>query len=254
MAKSMIGVQLYTLREFLKTPLEIAKTLKKVKTIGYGAVQLSGLGPIETSELKRILNSEGLEVAATHESYERMRQETQKIIDEHIMLGCKYTALGSIPESSRTAQGYFKFAKEASEVAHRLAEGGLSFSYHNHSFELEKYGERTGLEILFEESDPTVFNFEIDTYWIQHGGGDPAAWIRRSKGRIPLVHFKDMTVLNRQPIMAEVGEGNLNWPEICHACFQAGVKWFLVEQDICQREPFESLAISLENMRGMGLE
>ncbi|MBN2088647.1 sugar phosphate isomerase/epimerase [candidate division KSB1 bacterium] len=254
MAKSMIGIQLYTLREFLKTPLEIARTLKKVKSIGYDAVQLSGLGPIETPELKTILDGEGLEVAATHESYERMRQETRKIIDEHTLLGCRYTALSSIPESYRTAQGYFEFAKDASEVAHRLAEGGISFSYHNHSFELEKYGKRTGLEILYEESDPTVFNFEIDTYWIQHGGGSPVAWIRQCKGRIPLVHFKDMTILNRQPVMAEVGEGNLNWPEICRVCFQSGVKWFLVEQDICQRDPFESLVISLENMHRMGLE
>lgn len=254
MTKSMIGVQLYTLHEFLKTPSEIAKTLKRVKTIGYEAVQLCGLGPIETHELKQILNGEGLEVAATHESYEKMSQETQKVIEEHAILGCKYTALDSIPESYRTEQGYFQFAKEASEVAHRLAEGGIRFSYHNHSFELEKYGKRTGLEILFEESDPTVFNFEIDTYWIQHGGGDPADWIRRSKGRIPLVHFKDMTVLNRQPIMTEVGEGNLNWPEICRMCFQSGVRWFLVEHDICQRDPFESLTISLENMHQMGFE
>ena len=99
---------------------------------------------------------------------------------------------------------------------------------------------------------------ELDTYWVQHGGADPAAWIRRLKGRMPVVHLKDMTVSaegwNVKQLMAEVGEGNLNWPAILDACHAAGVRWYAVEQDICPRDPFESLKISYENLRKMGLE
>jgi sugar phosphate isomerase/epimerase len=53
--------------------------------------------------------------------------------------------------------------------------------------------------------------------------------------------------------MAEVGVGNLNWPEILKACREAGVKWYLVEQDECYRDPFDSLETSLKNLREMGL-
>jgi sugar phosphate isomerase/epimerase len=95
---------------------------------------------------------------------------------------------------------------------------------------------------------------EIDTYWITHGGGDPAQWIGRCAGRIPCVHFKDMGVgPDRQPRMAEVGEGNLNWPAILIACREADVRWYIVEQDKCYRDPFDSLALSLGNLRQMGL-
>jgi sugar phosphate isomerase/epimerase len=94
---------------------------------------------------------------------------------------------------------------------------------------------------------------EIDTYWITHGGGDPAAWINNCKGRIPCVHLKDMGIkLDRTQFMAEVGEGNLNWPAILTACKDAGAEHLLVEQDICYRDPFESLAISLKNLKEMG--
>jgi hypothetical protein len=31
------------------------------------------------------------------------------------------------------------------------------------------------------------------------------------------------------------------------------VVWYLVEQDVCRRDPFESLAISLRNLKAMGL-
>lgn len=253
MAHSVIAAQMYTLREFTRTPADIAATMKKVREIGYEAVQLSALGPIETAELKRILDGEGLKVCATHADYETLRDETEAVVEEHRLLDCQYVAIGGLPKEYRTADGYPRFAREASEVARRLAEHGLTFGYHNHSFELEKFGGRTGLAILYEDSDPEVFTAEIDTYWIQHGGGDPAAWIRKVAGRSPLVHLKDMGVSGGKPVMAEVGEGNLNWPAILDACREAGVVWYIVEQDTCQRSPFESLKISLENLRGMGL-
>lgn len=254
MPESSLAAQLYTLREFIKTPAEIATTMKKVKRIGYNAVQLSALGPIEPEELKKIVDGEGLTICATHTSYERLRDEPEAVIDEHRLWDCKHTAIGGLPKEYHYAEGYVKFAKEASEVAKNLAKSGLTFSYHNHSFELEKFNGRTGLEILYEESDPRFFNGEIDTYWIQHGGGDPTAWIRKLKGRIPLVHLKDMTMLGGKQEMAEVGEGNLNWRAILDACKEAEVVWYIVEQDTCQRDPFESLSISLRNLKAMGIK
>lgn len=244
-----IAAQLYTIRDFTKTPRDIAASLKKIKQLGYGAVQLSALGPIEPEELKRILDGEGLIVCVTHTPYERICNEMDKVIYEHHLWGAKYIAIGSMPSEYRNAQGFSKFAEEASEVARKLKANGFTFGYHNHSFELEKFGNHTGLDILYEKSDPEVFTAEIDTYWIQHGGGDPASWIRKLKGRVPLVHLKDMGIFEGKQMMTEVGEGNLNWQEILKACNEADVKWYIIEQDICQRDPFESLGISLRNLK-----
>ncbi len=159
-----------------------------------------------------------------------------------------------------------------------MAADGLVFAYHNHSFELEKYDGKTGLDILISATSRSV-TFEIDTYWLQHGGADPAAWVAKLAGRVPLVHLKDMVVATDmharvdrisgesaddfekrvqsakqpKPIMAEVGEGNMNWPAILQACGAAGVEWYIVEQDLCQRDPFESLTISLRNLHAMGI-
>jgi sugar phosphate isomerase/epimerase len=149
--------------------------------------------------------------------------------------------------------GYRRFAEQASRIGEKLHAADLSFSYHNHSFEFMRFGRRTGLDIIFEESDPRYLQAEIDTYWVQHGGGDPALWIRRMKDRMPVVHLKDMVILDGQQAMAEIGEGNLNWPAILEACQEAGVAWCAIEQDTCQRDPFESLQISYDNLRAMGL-
>lgn len=239
----------------MKTPEDMAVSLKKIREMGWEAVQLSGHGPIDPEELRKLLDDANLEVCATHTGYERMRDNMDEVMEEHRILGCRNLAIGGLPGSYREkgAAGYAEFAREASQVAAKLAEHGFTWSYHNHSFELEKFDGRTALSILYEDSDPEYFLGEIDTYWIQHGGGDPAQWILDLKGRIKLLHLKDMGIANRQQIMTEVGEGNLNWPRILSAAAEAGVEWYIVEQDICQRDPFESLAISLRNLKAMGL-
>lgn len=254
MATTQLAAQMYTLREFAKTPKDLAETLKKVKKIGYDAVQISGVCAIEYSELHKLLEDTGLICCATHIGFEAMRDNPTKVIQDHYTIQCKYPAIGGLPSEYRNAEGYAKFAKEATEVGKKLAEGGVYFGYHNHSFELEKYGDRTGLATIYEDSDPRYLKAEIDTYWIQHGGGDAAAWIEKLKGRIPLVHLKDMAVRGNNPIMAEVGEGNMNWKAILAACKSAGVEWYIVEQDVCERDPFESLAISLKNLHAMGIK
>lgn len=254
MSKANIAATLYTVREFTQTSKALAKTLKRIKEVGYDAIQLSALGPIDPQGIRDLADEAGLTIAATHTDYYRLVNEPEKVIREHEIYGCQYLAIGSIPQEYRHEQGYYRFADEASKVAATLKAGGLTFGYHNHSFELERFGGRTALEILYSESDPVLFTSEIDTYWIQHGGGDPALWIRNLKGRAPLVHLKDMMVKDGQPTYAEVGEGNLNWPAILDACQEAGAIWYIVEQDICPGDPFESLAISRRNLAAMGLD
>ena len=257
MANTMIAAQMYTVRDATKTPTDIAETLKKVKTMGYDAMQVSAFGPVDPKELKTMADGEGLEICATHTGFDRMRDDTQAVIDEHLLWGCKYPAIGSLPASYREAgeAGFVQFAKDASEVGRKLADAGLTFGYHNHNFEFQKFGSRTALEIILEESDSQTVQLEIDVYWVQAGGADPAAWIRRAKGRIDLVHVKDMAIVGREQRFAEVGEGNLNWPAIFEAGRESGTRWYIVEQDRCyDRDPFDSLEISLKNLKAMGLK
>jgi len=247
MDRMTIAAQLYTLRDFLKTPEDIEKTLKRVKDIGYNAVQLSGAGPIDPGRLKDITDNLGLKICATHISYDRLKNDTEAVIREHKLWDCKYVGLGAMPQEYRTSkEGFLKFIGEFNEIAKIIADNGLKFIYHNHKFEFEKFDGVTGMNIIFNSTDPEVFGLEIDTYWVQAGGANPVDWIRKVEGRMDIVHFKDMAILKDQQIFAEIGEGNLDWPSIIKACRETGVKWYAIEQDKCLRDPFESLEISLK--------
>ena len=251
---SRIAAQMFTLREFCKTPTDIAATMARVRKIGYQAIQASGMGPIETQELAKILSGEGLRCCATHVSLDRLMQEPEKVAEEHHILACRYTAIPIAPVPYRkSAAGYAQCAALATQAARTLQPLGLHVSYHNHSFEFQRFGKKNGLEIFFDHADAKLVGAELDTYWVQHGGGDPAAWIEVLSSRQPLLHLKDLVICEDRQIMAEVGEGNLNWPAILAAAAKVGVQWYIIEQDVCQRDPFESLKISLENLRAMGI-
>ena len=255
-----LAAQLYTVRDFTKTRRGLAKSMRKIREIGYRAVQVSAIGDIADSEIKRIADDNGLTICATHVGYDQLLNEVDAVIEQHQLWACRHVAIGSMPPEFRgEEEGYRRFAEIGSGIGEKLAAAGLTFSYHNHSFEFFKFGGRTGMDILYGESDPRYLQAELDTYWIQHGGADPSAWIERMAGRMPIVHLKDMALQQSKDssrplqVFAEIGEGNLNWESILGACVKAGVEWYAVEQDLCQRDPFESLAISYRYLSGMGL-
>jgi len=253
-----LAAQLYTVREFTQTPDGLASTLERVRAIGYTAVQLSAIGPIGVDQVRSMLDDAGLVACNTHVPFDRLQHDLPVVIDEHRTLRCRHLAVGSIDRVYRAdgAAGYRRFAHEAEEIGRRLADAGMTFSYHHHGFEFERFPGTPGtaLEIIFGETEPRYVQAELDTYWIQYGGGDPVWWIRRMERRMPVVHLKDMAIQRNEQIMTEVGTGNLNWPAILDACRAARVEWYAVEQDVCQRDPFESLAISYANLALMGVE
>ncbi len=258
MATGVLGAQLYTCREFMQTLESMRETLRKVAEIGYTSIQLSGYNrEMDVREMAAIITDSGLTVAATHMSWDDFLNDLDTVIETHRLWGCVHPAIGGLAEEYRCADGVKRFADELAPVAEKLAAAGMDFSYHNHNQEFVRVeGDgRTWLAMLYEDISPEILKAEIDTYWIQAGGGDPAEWIRTCAGREPLLHLKDMAIAPpREQRYAEIGEGNLNWPAILEAADAGGVEYYLVEQDQCyDKSPFDCLATSYRNLVEMGL-
>ena len=97
---------------------------------------------------------------------------------------------------------------------------------------------------------------EIDVHWVTRGGGSPVRWIYKVAGRMPVVHFKDLVIVDDKPVFCEIGEGNLDWPGIIKACEDINVRWYSIEQDtpFGDRDIFDSIAISFNNLKAMGIK
>lgn len=253
MKVSQIAAQLYTLREYIKTPADVAVTLKKVRQIGYEAVQVSGMGPIDEAELSRMLAGEGLVCCATHESPDKILNETNVVIERLQKLNCRYTAYpwpAGVDFSK--LENVLALAAKLDAAGKKMRKAGQVLTYHNHAMELTAVEGKTALEWIYEKSNKKNLQGEIDTFWIQNGGSDPVAWCKKLKKRLPLIHLKDYTVIDNKPSFSAVGQGNLNIPAIVAAAEKSGCEWFIVEQDDCYgRDPFGNLAQSFEYLKGL---
>ena len=255
MSELKAGAQLYTVREFTKTIEGVANALRKSREIGYKGVQLSAFGDVNPNDVARLVEDNGLTVAATHFGWNEFLEDLDRIIETHQLWNCRNAAIGGLPKEYYCLDGVDRFVTELNPIAEKLSAAGISFSYHNHNHELARFDGRTWLERLYEAATGEILKAELDVYWLVAGGGDPVQWIHDLGERQPAIHFKDMQVEpDGTQRFAEVGEGNLNWPKIVEACRGAGVEWALVEQDRCYgKNPFECLATSYRNMREMGI-
>ncbi len=248
-----IAAQLYTVRQFCKDEENIRRTAEKIAKIGYRAVQISGVAEIPNETMRRIMDENGLKIVATHFGMDRYENNLEEMIEKHLVFGCPNAGIG-FTGHMESAEAYAAFGERAEKVAVGLAAHGIHFVVHNHAFELCRFGDKTGLDLIYEHSN--VLDAELDVHWIAAGGGDPAAWIRKLTGRMHVIHYKDYGVTkDGERIFKEIGEGNLNWKAINDACAAAGVDTCIVEQDDCYgRDPFDSLAISYQNLKAMGLK
>lgn len=246
-----IAAQLYTVHKHLKTNEDIKETFSKVKEMGYDYMQLSGIGHMDDEKaayITELLKEFDLKICVTHMGYDQLDEELDALIKYHKAWNCRYIGIGSMPKELRNAEGYPTFIKWANRIGDALAKEDMVFVYHNHRFEFEKYGEKTGFQLLVDGFNANV-QMLLDTYWVQAGGCDPTDVILSLKGKLDIVHFKDYGIVDDKPIYAEVGSGNLNWNKIIKACEEAGVLYAAVERDNGEVDCFESLSISRDYLK-----
>ncbi len=250
-----IGAQMSTLHHQMQTADQIKIAFERVAAMGYQTVQVSGLRIANTIDLPRVLQQCGLQCVATHVPME-MLCDPCKCIEYHQALNCQYTAIGCYApqDDPYSHQSWLAFAQKLSAIADRLSEDGIDVGYHNHSHEWVRCDNgQIAMDLLVSHTSPNVW-FEIDTYWVQQAGANPCDWLKKVAGRAPVLHYKDMSVDHeRQQHMCEIGCGNLDWDQIINITKNIGTQYVLVERDFGKLDPFDSLQISLENLRQMGL-
>ena len=130
------------------------------------------------------------------------------------------------------------------------AEAGKVLTYHNHAVELELLDGVPILEMIYGGTSPDLVQGEIDTYWVHAGGSSPQAWCARLRDRLPLLHIKDYALgEDGEPRFAEIGNGILDFRTIIATAEASGCQWFIVEQDKCPGDPFDSLEMSFRYIR-----
>ena len=250
MPKLPIALQMYTVRE--EAERDYAGTVRQVAAIGYAGVELAGRGGLSVRELRDVLQETGLRVCGSHVGIDQIEKDMAQVAEENLEIGNSRIVIPYLSEDRRQgADGYKKTAATLNALGDTLRTQGLTLCYHNHAFEFEPLeGGQFGLDILLDNTDPMLVKAEVDTYWVLVGGQDPVAFVRKHKGRVPLMHLKDRDTADGS--FAELGTGDLPLDALIAAAPEVGTEWLIVEQDQCKRPPLESVKISYNHLKARG--
>lgn len=247
-----IALQLYTLRVPAKE--DLAGTLKKVREMGWEYVQWSGMPDLPAEQIRAALDEAGLKAISAHIGIEGFETDFDNQVKFWKTVGVTNLAPGGMMgDCKENLEAWKKGAARLNAVGAKLREQGLQLSYHNHDWELESFPEdpRSKLDILYAETSPENLCAELDLAWVQVGGADPAETLLKCTNRCPVIHAKDYKgkKMFRSVKFVPLGEGELKWEAVFAAGKQAGVKWWVYEQDNADRDIFECAQISYEFLK-----
>ncbi len=229
-----VGIQTFTIRDYCKTIEDIDKTLAELASWGVKDIQISGIGKVDWNELADTVKKYDMSVCVTHTSFERMMKETDAVIDEHIKLGCDCLGIGAMPgEYEKTEEGVDKFISDLIPVAKRMRERGVHLAYHNHDFDLKLYGNKSILDRMLE-LDSDLLWFIPDVAWLQIAGEKPAEYLKKMKGRVKVLHFKDYNPVENGEhpwAFTELGKGVVDLEACYKTAEEMGIPYIMFEQD-----------------------
>lgn len=257
-----ISLQMFTLREHTATPADLENTLEKLREIGLTTIQYTVPDAFGIRETKRLLDTYGITNDSDFCDVLQLEEREALTLERCEILETDHIRTNSIPHSlTQSAAGYKMFAHYLNEATTELKRHGKKLMYHFHAFEFRRFGDKTGLQILLEETDPAVIQLLPDTHWIHSGGKEILPFLETYRDRFDYVHVKDFAIGSMGPTwesrpicFAPVGEGNLNWAPVLDWIRANGITSVAIEQDECYgRDPFDCVKSSFDFLRANGV-
>ncbi|MDE3175451.1 MAG: sugar phosphate isomerase/epimerase [Pseudomonadota bacterium] len=227
--KPDLAIQLYSGRKF--PPLE--SQLETVTRHGFRVVETFAPFYDDVEATKRLFDAHKLTALSGHFSLAMLEDESERAIAAARRLGMAIVVAPYLAPAERptSVEGWQALGARLRVLKARLAGAGLRFAWHNHDFEFHALPDGS-LPIEHLLGDDLLW--EADLAWVVRGGADPKRWIERFRGRIPLVHVKDIAPAGanvEEDGWADVGSGTMPWRELWSQCVAAGAQAMVAEHD-----------------------
>lgn len=243
-----LAIQLHTLRE--QAAADVHGVLARLGEVGFVGVEPARLHDLSPEEFGRAVQAAGMTVCSAHGPLP-LGDQANAILDAQQAIGCEDHVVSFLPpERFATRAAVHRTADELNEAHRHMQRRGMRLGYHNHYWEFASLVDgQTAHSLLFELLEPEVFA-EIDIYWVQVGGVDPASVLTELGPRARLLHVKDGPADGPKSAMTAVGDGVLDIPRILNA---ADAEWHIVELDRCDGNMWQAVESSYRYLAGEGL-
>ena len=227
------GLQLYTLRDTIgfNPKLVIAKVAehgyKQIEGYDGGKGIFWGMQP---TEFKSFIDGLGISMVSSHCNWNK---DFEKLAADAATVGLKYLIAPYLGKQN-SLDDYKKAADNFNDRGRICKANGLKFAYHNHDYTFVQQDGQFPQDVLMQNTDSDLVDYEMDIYWVVAAGQDPDAWFKKYPGRFKLGHVKDR--LKDAPVGEHnastiLGTGSLDFPKIIKKAKDKGMEYFIVEQE-----------------------
>jgi sugar phosphate isomerase/epimerase len=237
MRSQEVGLQLYSLRNQFSQDVE--GTLATIQGWGITAIEGGSTYGLEFEEFQRLLKRYGLETVSVGASYEALRDEPEAVLQKAQAYGASYVMCAWIPHDK---EGFgLEETENALEVFNGagklLKKGGLTLAYHPHGYEFRPHGDGTLFDLMARQAEH--FAFEMDIYWVRHGGADPMEVLNRYPDKFVLMHLKDMekgvvgNLTGHEDVETNVvlGTGQIDVAALVRRGAELGIRYMFIEDE-----------------------
>jgi sugar phosphate isomerase/epimerase len=259
-----IGIQLWSLRATTLTKGVLA-SLDQIKAFGITEVEGAALTANMTPELVRAAyDQRGLKLPSVHAGYDDLTKNLPALVQAAKTLGVKYVICPWIPHEGAFGR---KVMEQAAADFNRAGEAfraaGIKFGYHPHGYEFVANGTagETLLDDLIRATKPENVCYEMDVFWVVHGGGSPVKLMEKYSNRWVALHVKDLRkgapILLPKPESAPdadnvaVGGGGIDWKAVIGTAEKIGVTYYFIEDET--PAPLENIPASLAYLKALKL-
>ena len=227
------GLQLYTLRDVL--PDNPKDVLTQVASFGYKQIESyegsKGMfWGMKNTEFKKLMDDLGMKIISSHcninEDFDRKAAEAAAIGMKYLI--CPY--LGP----QKAVDDFKKFAETFNQRGETCKKNGIKFAYHNHDYGFVPLEGQMPQDVLMQNTDKSLVDFEMDIYWVVTAGQDPIAWIDKYPGRFKLCHIKDRkkgAAPTQRDASVDLGTGSIDFKTILKDAGKKGMNYYIVEQE-----------------------
>lgn len=229
---SKFGIQLYSVKEEMAN--DAAGTMRKLA--GYGYRQFEGfdggkgiLWGMKPAECKSLMGDIGVDFISSHAN---VFQDLDAQAEQAAGVDMKYLICPHIG-AQKSIDEWKKVADRFNEAGATLKSHGLKFAYHNHDYTFKMLDGQLPQDILMENTDPDLVDFELDMYWSYVAGYDPLEYVAKFPGRFKLCHVKDAEADSGDAHDRGVllGSGEIAYADIIKKSKKYGMEYFIVEQE-----------------------
>jgi sugar phosphate isomerase/epimerase len=243
-----IGVQLYSVRD--DCAKDLPGVLRQIARMGYEGVEFAGYHGHSASDLRKMLDDNGLKCCGAHIPLEQLEGDALKqTMDFHRTIGNEFLICPWLPEARRPNRaGWANCAKLFNEISDKVRPAGFWVGYHNHHVEFTPLEGELPWDTFFGNTRPEVV-MQFDTGNAMHGGGEAVPFLKKYPGRALTVHIKEFSKSNDKAL---IGEGDIPWKDVFAACESiGGTRWYIIEHETYAHPPLECVRLCLENVKRM---